>query len=105
MKIIVDDEVILELTDIQKKVIMNDISSDMFDEDMKRRLVYILMHKYERCYARLCDEWCKDYGDGCKLMENGVDAIPTNPEKVADLIFSQPNYKDRKAQDEEMKNG
>ncbi len=95
MKISVDDKELFSLSDIQKQVICHDIHQDVFDEDMKRRLQYILMHKYERCFARLKAEW------DTKLAANGVDSIPTNPDKYAELVFSQPNYKCRKTRDEE----
>ena len=94
MKISVDDKELFTLTDLQKQVIMNDIDSDIFDQDMKRRLQYILMHKYERCFARLKSEW------DSKLLANGVDMIPTDPDKYAQLVFSQPNYMDRKYREE-----
>ncbi len=90
MKISVDGIDIFELTEIQKQVIKNDINADEFDEDMKRRLQYILMHKYDQCFFRLKNEWDK------KLVANGVAMIPTDPDEYARLVFSQPNYKDRK---------
>lgn len=89
MKISVDDKEIFTLTETQKKVIQNDILLEIFDEDMKRRLKYILMHKYEECFKRLKSEWEP------KLIENGIDSLPTNPEAFAELIFSQPEYKNR----------
>jgi hypothetical protein len=97
MKISIDDKESFSLSDTQKKVIMNDIPSDQFEEDMKRRLQYILMHKYEECFKRLKAEWCD--GAECKLKKNGVDSMPTDPDKLAELIFSQPNYSDRKSRD------
>ena len=97
MKISVNGQELFELTDIQKKVIQNDIHADIFEEDMKRRLHYILTHKYERCLERLKKEWDE------KLKSKGIANVPTDPESYAQLVFSQPNYKDRKARDEEEK--
>jgi hypothetical protein len=94
MKISVDGKDLFDLSPIQCKVICNDIHEDIFDEDMKRRLQYILMHKYEECFKRLKAEWCD--GSKSKLAQNGVESIPTDPDKLAELIFSQPNYKGRK---------
>lgn len=91
MKISVNDKKLFELNEVQKKVIKNDIHADEFDADMKRRLNYILMHKYERCFARLKAEW------DSKLAANGVAMIPTNKDEYAQLVFSQPGYKDRKS--------
>lgn len=90
MKIKVNDKELFELSDIQKQVIQNDISSDVFEDDMKRRLKWVLMHKYEQCFKRLKAEW-----DG-KLLANGVTMVPTQPDEYAALVFEQPNYQDAK---------
>jgi len=93
MKISVDDKELFTLTETQKNVIKNDINEDIFEDDMKRRLQYILTHKYERCFARLKAEWDK------KLPALGVESIPTDPDAYAQLVFNRPEYKDRKARD------
>lgn len=95
MKISVNDQVLFELSETQKKVIKNDICADAFDADMCRRLKYILTHKYERCFGRLKAEWDK------KLLENGVSSVPTDPDAYAELVFAQSNYKCRKTRDAE----
>lgn len=94
MKISVDDKEIFSLTDNQKKVIMNDIHEDIFYADMCRRLEYILTHKYERCFERLKSEWMPK-------LQSRMDAVPTNPDKLAELIFAQEDYKCRKMRDVE----
>ena len=95
MKISVDDQELYTLSTTQKNDIKNDINADIFDEDMKRRLQYILTHKYERCFARLKAEWDK------KLPALGVGSIPKDPDAYAELVFALPQYKDRKARDAE----
>ena len=97
MKIKVDDVEVFELTETQKNVIKNDIDEDIFDDDMKRRVRYILEHKYERCYARLKNEWEP------KLAAKGVESLPTNPDAFASLVFQQPEYKARKQRNIEAK--
>lgn len=97
MIIKVDDETILELSETQKKVIMNDILSDEFDADMKRRVKYILIHKYKKCFERLKIEWDK------KLKDRGVKSIPLDQEEYAQLVFSQNDYLDRKKRDQNLK--
>ncbi len=89
MKISVDDKEIFTLSETQKKVIMNDIHESVFEDDMKRRLNYILMHKYERCFERLKNEWIP------KLEKSGVKSIPLDPEELAKIIFQHPEYKNR----------
>jgi hypothetical protein len=90
MKISVDNKDLFTLSETQKKVIKNDIHDDIFDEDMKRRLHWVLTHKYEQCFERLKKEWEP------KLVANGVQSVPTNPDAFAELVFAQPNYKSRK---------
>lgn len=96
MKIKVNDQEVFELSEVQKKVICNDIHQDIFDDDMKRRLQYILTHKYERCLERLKTEWMPKLKDRC-------DAVPTNDDLFAQLVFSQPDYKCRKTRQDESK--
>lgn len=95
MKISVDDLELFTLNETQKKVIQNDIHSDIFDEDMKRRLKYIITHKYERCFERLKKEW------DSKLAASGVKMIPTDCDEYAELVFSQPDYKNRSQREKE----
>jgi len=93
MKISVTDQQLFTLSETQKKVIKNDIHADLFDEDMKRRLQYILMHKYEQCFKRLKEQWDEEF------RKKGIPSLPTDPDAYAELVFSQPEYKDRKSRD------
>jgi hypothetical protein len=99
MKISVDDREVFTLSETQKNVIRNDIHDEDFEADMQRRLQYILMHKYERCFERLKKEWEP------KLRANGMDMMPTDPDKLAELIFKQPNYKNRSQREREAQDG
>ncbi len=93
MKILVDGIELFELSEIQKCVIKNYINEDIFEEDMKRRLQWILTHLYDQAFIKLKAEW------DLKLASNGVSMIPTDPDQYAQLVFSQPNYKCRKQRD------
>lgn len=88
MKISVDNVELFSLSETQKKVIKNDIHEDIFEEDMKRRLNYILTHKYERCLERLKNEWLPK-------LKGRVPSIPMDDDALAELIFSQPDYKSK----------
>ncbi len=92
MKISVDGKEVLSLNETQCNVIKNDISSDEFQVDIERRAAYILQHKYDQCMKRLRDEWMWK-------LQGRVESVPTNNDAFAKLIFSQPDYKDRKARD------
>ncbi len=90
MKISIDDKEIFRLSETQKKVIKNDIKEEIFEEDMKRRLKWVLLEeKYHKCFERMKSEWEP------KLRANGVAMIPTDPDAFAELVFTQPGYKNR----------
>jgi hypothetical protein len=93
MKISVDGKDLFTLSETQKKVIKNDIHEEIFDSDMKRRLQWVLMHKYERCFMRLKQEWEP------KLRQSGVAMIPTDSEAFAEMVFNHPSYKNRSARE------
>lgn len=95
MKVSVNDAELFTLSDIKKQVIAHDINVDTLEDDLKRRLRYILKHKYERCLARLKEQWIP------KLKENGVTEIPLDDDAFAQLVFDQPNYKDKKEREAE----
>lgn len=97
MKIEVDGVEIFSLSETQKKIIANDISADCLDEDLKRRLCWVLQHKCDRCFERLKKEWEP------KLKALGIPSIPLDEEAFAQLVFAQPTYKDRLQRDEEAK--
>jgi hypothetical protein len=99
MKISVNDIELFSLSETQKKIMQHIVSSDIFEEDMKRRLKWVLMHAYENWFEMLKKEWDP------KLIELGIRAVPTDPEEYAQLVFAQPNYKDRKARDLESVRG
>lgn len=97
MKISINDVELFTLTELQKNVIKNDIPSEVFDDDMKRRLQWVLIdEKYEKCFARLKLEWEP------KLIARGVQSLPTDKDAFAQLVFSQPDYKNRSQRDAEQ---
>jgi hypothetical protein len=96
MQIKVDNDTVYEVDDFKKKVICNDIMEDAFDEDIRRRVRYIIEHKFERCLDRLKDEWIPK-------LKGRVTHIPTDDAQLALLIFAQEDYKDRKLREEDEK--
>lgn len=89
MKIKVDEEEIFVLSEIKKKVIENEIFSEQLNDDLIRRIKYIINHKYEQCFKRLKSEWEP------KLKENGIKMFPSDDDQFAELVFSQKDYKNR----------
>ncbi len=95
MKISVDGEELFEISEIQKKVIKNDIQEGIFEEDMKRRLKWVIEEKYKNCFKRLKDSWEPI------LISKGAKSLPTDPDEFAKLVFSDPDYKNRSERDSE----
>lgn len=98
MKISVNDEHLFTLSDTQKKVIEDQLHNEILDESLRRRLQWSLIHKYEQCFKRLKQEWDP------KLLAAGIRMIPTDPDEYAQLVFSQPDYKSKAAQQAESLN-
>lgn len=98
MKISVDDQELFTLSEVQKQVIQNDIPSEIFEEDMKRRLRWILLdEKYRKCMERLRKEW------ETKLKAEGIAMIPTDDDAFAQMVFSHPQYKNRSQREIELR--
>lgn len=97
MKVMINDEVLFELSDLKKRVICNDILSEVIEDDLKRRIAYIIGHKYERCMDRLKKEWVP------KLKAAGVESIPLNDDAFARMVFARPDYKDRSTREKEAR--
>ena len=94
MKVIVNDKELFTLTEVQKKVIANDIPKEKLEEDMKRRMFHIINHKYEQCFKRLKAKWEP-------ILHARDLATPPKKDDFAELVFSQPDYKDRSAREAE----
>jgi hypothetical protein len=88
MHVKINDKIVCELTEIQQKVIKNDIPSEIFDEDIERRVNYILSHKYQRCLERLRQEWEP-------ILKKDLPSIPSNDEEFAELVFARADYKNK----------
>ncbi|RTL14549.1 MAG: hypothetical protein EKK56_00910 [Flavobacteriaceae bacterium] len=97
MKVSVDNTELFTLSEVDKKIIQNDINADEFDADIKRRIQWIIVdEKLKKCYERLRKEWEP------KLLEKGI--TPSFDKAIfAQQVFTQPDYKDRKAKDLESK--
>jgi hypothetical protein len=93
MKISINDQELFTLSDTQKRVLAHEIPEDILEQDLKRRIEWVLMHKYEQVFKSFKEEWDQ------KLKSNGVKSVPTDEEEYAQLVFSQQNYQNRVARD------
>lgn len=93
MKISVNDVELFTLTDTQQKVIMDYIPASIFEDDIKRRLQWVLMHLYEIAFNKLKER------NEALLSSNSIETFPTDPDKYAELIFSLDGYQNRESRD------
>ena len=96
MKISVDNEVILELSEIDKRIICDYLSSEIFDSDIKRRLIWIIDEVKKAAANNLRCNWAH-------VLEKRVDFIPSNVYEFCSLVFSQSDYEDKKTRDNKIK--
>ena len=89
MKIKVNDKPHFEITDTQMKVFKFEIPDDIVEDDLKRRLQWIIQEKYNHIYPRF-----KERGLNL-LKENGIKAVPVDDDEFIELVCSQPNYRNR----------
>lgn len=97
MKISVNDIELFTITDTKIKVIKDYMPADIFEDDMKRRITWIIDEIYKESLKGLKSRWDD------KLEANGVESIPFDKDAYATLVFAQPDYKDRMARDLELK--
>lgn len=95
MKVQVDGVDVFELSETQKKVLRSEIADDIFDADMKRRLHWVLMHKYENTFARFRRDW------EAILIAEGATSLPTDKDEFANLVFANKNYKSRQQKEQD----
>ena len=93
MKISVNDQELFTISETQEKVIKYYINSDIYENDMKRRITWVINEIHKEAFKRLKAEWEP------KLAAKGIESLPTNKDAFAQLVFSQPEYKDRSARD------
>lgn len=95
MKVTVDGVDLVEVSAMQKKVMEYEIPAEKLEADLKRRLLWVLDHKYQQIFARMKKEWEP------KLIASGVKSLPTDKDAYAQLIFDHHDYKDRSTRDAE----
>ena len=95
MKISIDGVPFFEILDIHKKIICDDVNSDIVDADIKRRLQWVIEHKCSFNMERLKNFWV------AKFKAEGIESLPTDDLKLAEMIFAHPDYKDAKQRQEE----
>jgi len=81
MKISLNDEELFTLSEIQKKVIQDEIPLDIFEDDMKRRIQYIIDQPCKR-FINQNSQSAREF-----LKSKNVSSVPSDKMEFAALVF------------------
>jgi len=96
MKFYLENKLIFELNGTKQRVLKHDIFEQGFEEELMRMIEWVITHNYEQTFKKLKDQWQP------KLKELGVEMIPTDDDRLAELIFKHPEYKSRSQREKPM---
>jgi hypothetical protein len=95
MKIYLDNLEIFEITNIDRLLLEHDLID--VDNEIKRRLEYIIKHKVDQCYSRLKSEWDKKF-----QSDVNITSVPTKRDDYVALVIAHPDYKNRSVREAEI---
>ena len=86
----------ITLTDLQQKILSNDLYNDTDNAGLDDWIQKAVDGKINNCWKRMQSEWTD------KLMNDSsfTDPIPSNQEDFVKLILARSDYKNRKARDD-----
>ena len=86
----------ITLTDLQQKILSNDLYNDTDNAGLDEWIDNALTGKINNCWKRMQQEWTT------KLMNDDsfTDAIPSNQADFVALVTARDDYKTRKERDD-----
>ena len=86
----------ITLTDLQQKILSNDLYNDTDNAGLDTWIQDAVDGKINSCWKRMQSEWTT------KLMEDDsfTDAIPSNQADFVALVIARSDYKNRKERDD-----
>ena len=87
----------ITLTDVQQKILSNDIYNDTDNKGIDDWIQAAVDGKVNNCWKRFRNEWTQ------KLMDDPSynDPIPSNQTDFVNLVTARADYKNRKTRDDE----
>jgi|TARA_R100000426_G_scaffold8515_2_gene9903 hypothetical protein len=87
----------ITLTDVQQKILSNDLYNDTDNAGIDKWLQEAMDGKVNNCWKRFRNEWTQ------KLMDDSSynDPIPSNQTDFVNLVTARSDYKNRKTRDDE----
>tara|TARA_R100001244_G_scaffold105317_1_gene78105 strand:+ start:569 stop:853 length:285 start_codon:yes stop_codon:yes gene_type:complete len=86
----------ISLTDLQQKILSNDLYNDTDNAGIDKWLQDAIDGKINKCWSRMQNTWTQ------KLMDDAsfTDPIPSNQADFVNLVTARADYKNRKARDD-----
>ena len=81
----VNGEPVLKISAHKKRVICDSIHEDMLEEDLNRRIRWVIDAKYNACLNRMVSRWLP-------ILQSRYDTLPTNIDNLVNIIYEQPDY-------------
>tara|TARA_Y100001937_G_scaffold93817_1_gene127141 strand:- start:243 stop:536 length:294 start_codon:yes stop_codon:yes gene_type:complete len=92
-----DHKKTITLTDLQQKILSNDLYNDTDNAGLDAWLDDAITGKINNCWKRMRTEWTTRLMDD----ESFTDPIPSNQADFVALVTSRSDYKTRKQRDDE----
>lgn len=96
MKITVNGQDLLEVQEWEKDILKGEILGDKLEEDLKRRLKWVIEHKIDRCFTRMFEHWMPIFRE-----DPTYSTVPTDKKEFVALVLAHPQYKNRSQLDKE----
>ena len=96
-----DHKKTITLTDLQQKILSNDLYNDTDNAGLDAWLDDAIAGKINNCWKRMRTEWTTRLMDD----ESFTDSIPSNQADFVALVTARSDYKTRKQRDDENKIG
>ncbi len=88
LEVKLDEEIILDLSIWQLTLLEDNVLTTDIFWNIKKRLKWIIQHKLDRGLLRLKNQW------EARLKER-FEQVPTGDKEFCELVFSQPDYKNK----------
>jgi hypothetical protein len=85
-----NDKEIFQISDLDLSLLASELPE--VDEDIERRLKWIIEHKCDRIYDRFRTKWTQI------LIKEGVTSLPTGRDEFITLVINRPDYKNASQQ-------
>jgi hypothetical protein len=96
MKLKVDDEVVLEITENDLTLLKSYIPEEILVEDIKRRVSWVISHLLDMSFVQFKLQW-----EPQLQMDVGVSSLPKERNDYVKLVVSRSYYKSKSKQNKE----